>query len=137
MASLSSLTLPKGSARSSALSSIKIRHLFVLILRYLAIPAHWRNQALCKIGLISEKIGDADAALAAYYQAMKTPLNQEPEQLWHDKAAFEGVRLLEIKQKWSDATRVYQQIITEGGPRAAEAKARLSKLRLENFLWEN
>ncbi|MFI0347848.1 MAG: hypothetical protein ACH346_03600 [Chthoniobacterales bacterium] len=102
-----------------------------------AMPAHWRNQALCKIGLISEKMGDTDAALAAYYEAMKTPLDQEPEQLWHDKAAFEAARLLETKQEWSDASRIYQQIISEAGPRAAEAKARLSKLRLENFLWEN
>ena len=100
-------------------------------------PPHWRNQALCKIGLINEKMGASDAALAAYYEAMKTSLDQEPEQLWHDKAAFEAARLLETKQQWSDASRIYQQIISERGPRAAEAKARLSKLRLENCLWEN
>ena len=100
-------------------------------------PPHWRNQALCKIGLISEKIGDNDAALAAYYEALKTPLDQEPELLWHDKAAFEAARLLEARQQWGEAIRLYQQVVAEGGARAAEAKARISKLRLENFLWEN
>jgi len=100
------------------------------------IPARWRNQALCKIGLIEEKLGENDVALATYYEAMKTPRVQEPEQLWHDKAAFEAGRLLEARHQWNEAIQLYQQIVAEGGPRAAEAKARVSKLRLENFLWE-
>ena len=99
-------------------------------------PPYWRNQALCKIGLTDEKLGDVDSALAAYYEAMKAPLNQEPELLWHDKAAFEAARLLESRKQWSEAIRLYQQIVSEGGPRANEAQARISKLRLENFLWE-
>lgn len=101
-----------------------------------AIPPRWRNQALCKIGLIEEKLGEKDVALATYYEAMKTPRLQEPEQLWHDKAAFEAARLLEERHQWNEAIQLYQQIITEGGPCVAEAKARVSKLRLENFLWE-
>ncbi len=99
-------------------------------------PAYWRNQALCKIGLIEEKLGENDAALAAYYEAMKNTSPQEPEILWHDKAAFEAARLLEQRQQWGEAIRLYQQIVAENGPRAAEAQARISKLRLENFLWE-
>ncbi len=101
-----------------------------------AIPPRWRNQALCKIGLIEEKLGENDMALATYYEAIKTPRLQEPEQLWHDKAAFEAGRLLEGRHQWNEAIQLYQQIVAEGGPRAAEAKARISKLRLENFLWE-
>ena len=97
---------------------------------------YWRNQALCKIGLTDERLGDIDSALAAYYEALKTPLNEEPETLWHDKAAFEAARLLESQKEWSEAIRLYQQIISEGGPRASEAQERVSKLRLENFLWD-
>jgi tetratricopeptide (TPR) repeat protein len=100
-------------------------------------PLRWRNQALCKSGLILEKTGQEDAALARYYEAFKNPRNAEPEQLWHDKAAFEAARLLESRKQWNDAVALYGQIVAEGGPRADEAKARLSKLRLENFLWEN
>jgi hypothetical protein len=81
-------------------------------------------------------IRDIDSALAAYYEALKTPLNEEPETLWHDKAAFEAARLLESQKEWSEAIRLYQQIISEGGPRASEAQERVSKLRLENFLWD-
>jgi len=97
----------------------------------------WRNQALCKSALILENLGEGDAALASYYQAYKNPRTNEPEQLWHDKAAFEAARLLESRKQWNDAVALYGQIVAEGGPRAEEAKARLSKLRLENFLWEN
>ena len=102
-----------------------------------SMPLRWRNQALCKRGLILEKLGEGDAALAAYYEAFKNPRSNEPEQLWHDKAAFEAGRLLENRKQWNDAVALYGQVVAEGGPRAEEAKARLSKLRLENFLWEN
>lgn len=97
----------------------------------------WRNQALCKSALVLEKLGENDAALASYFQAFKNPRTTEPEQLWHDKAAFEAARLLENRKQWNDAVSLYGQILAEGGPRADEAKARLAKLRLENFLWEN
>ena len=97
----------------------------------------WRNQALCKSGLVLEKVGEGDTALACYYQAFKNPRTDEPEQLWHDKAAFEAGRLLESRKQWKDAVTLYNQVADEGGPRAEEAKARVSKLRLENFLWEN
>ncbi len=102
-----------------------------------SISLRWRNQALCKSALIQEKLGEGDAALATYYEAFKNPRSGEPEQLWHDKAAFEAARLLESRKQWNDAVALYGQIVAEGGPRAEEAKARLSKLRLENFLWEN
>jgi len=100
-------------------------------------PLRWRNQALCKNAMILEKLGEGDAALAAYYQAFKNPRANEPEQLWHDKAAFEAGQLLESRKQWNDAVALYAQLVAEQGPRAEEAKARLSKLRLENFLWEN
>ena len=97
----------------------------------------WRNQALCKQGMILQKLGDGDAALAAYYEAFKNPRDKESEQLWHDKAAFEAARLLEGRKQWNDASVLYNQLAGENGPRSEEAKARLSKLKLDNFLWEN
>lgn len=102
-----------------------------------SLPLRWRNQALCKSGLVLEKLGDGDGALASYYEAFKNPRDSDPEQRWHDKAAFEAARLLVSRKQWNDAATLYGQIISEGGPRAQEAKARLSKLKLENFLWEN
>lgn len=102
-----------------------------------SLPLRWRNQALCKSGLVLEKLGEGDPALAAYYEAFKNPRESDPEQRWHDKAAFEAARLLVTRKQWNDAATLYGQIISEGGTRAGEARARLSKLKLENFLWEN
>ena len=102
-----------------------------------AIPLRWRNEALCKRGMVLEKLGDGDAALASYYEAFKNPRDKEPEQIWHDRAAFEAARLLEERKQWNDAASLYLQLVAENGPRADEAKARLSKLKLDNFLWEN
>lgn len=102
-----------------------------------SMPLRWRNQALCKSGMVLEKLGEGDAALAAYYEAFKNPRTTDPEQQWHDKAAFDAARLLEGRKQWNDAVALYGQIVSEGGARADEAKARLSKLKLENFLWEN
>jgi hypothetical protein len=87
--------------------------------------------------MVLEKLGEGDAALAAYYEAFKNPRTTDPEQQWHDKAAFDAARLLEARKQWNDAVALYGQIVSEGGARADEAKARLSKLKLENFLWEN
>jgi tetratricopeptide (TPR) repeat protein len=101
------------------------------------IPLRWRNEALCKRGMVLEKIGDGDAALASYYEAFKNPRDKESEQIWHDTSAFEAARLLEGRKQWNDAAALYLQLAAENGPRAEEAKARLSKLKLENFLWEN
>ena len=103
----------------------------------LSLPLRWRNQALCKSGLILEKLGEGDAALAAYYEAFKNPRADDLEQHWHEKAAFDAARLLESRKQWNDAVNLYGQIVSEGGARADEAKARLSNLKLENFLWEN
>jgi len=104
-----------------------------------SLPLRWRNQALCKSGMLLENMpgGGADSALAAYYEAFKNPRTNEPEQLWHDKAAFEAARLLESRSQWNDAVALFTQVMQEGGPRAEEARARIAKLRLENFLWEN
>ena len=87
--------------------------------------------------MVLEKLGQGDAALADYYQAFKNSRTEEPELLWHDKAAFAAGRLLEARKQWKDAVTLYGEIVSEGGSRGEEAKARISKLRLENFLWEN
>jgi tetratricopeptide (TPR) repeat protein len=102
-----------------------------------SMPLRWRNQALCKSGMVLEKLGQGDAALADYYQAFKNSRTEEPELLWHDKAAFAAGRLLEARKQWKDAVTLYGEIVSEVGSRGEEAKARISKLRLENFLWEN
>ena len=50
-----------------------------------------------------------------------------------DQAA---AHLFEQQENWKAAIGVYQKMTKLEGPRAAEAKARLSQLRLEKFIWD-
>jgi tetratricopeptide (TPR) repeat protein len=102
-------------------------------------PGHWRNQALFKKGTCLEKTADRDGALAAFYQVLEDQRrpNRPPEFFWFYRAGFNAARLLEDDSKWDSAAAVYEKLATAGGTRSDEAKARLSRLRLEHFLWKD
>jgi len=102
-------------------------------------PGHWRNQALFKKGICLEKKADRDAALTTFYKVLEieTRPDRPPEFFWFYKAGFNAARLLENDSKWGPAAAVYEKLVAAGGTRSDEAKARLSRLRLEHFLWED
>ncbi|HEY2138988.1 MAG TPA: tetratricopeptide repeat protein [Chthoniobacterales bacterium] len=102
-------------------------------------PVHWRNQALFKKGICLEKLGDRENALATFYRIIEEenrPDRPQREFFWYYKAGFNAARLLEDDSKWQPAAVVYQKLASAGGARSDEAKSRLSRLRLEHFLWE-
>jgi len=102
-------------------------------------PVHWRNQALFKKGICLEKLGDRENALATFYKIIEEenrPDRPQREFFWYYKAGFNAARLLEDDSKWQPAAVVYQKLAFVGGARSDEAKSRLSRLRLEHFLWE-
>jgi tetratricopeptide (TPR) repeat protein len=102
-------------------------------------PTHWRNQALFKKGICLEKLGDRENALGAFYQIIEEenrPDRPQREFFWYYKAGFNAARLLEDDSKWQPAAVVYQKLASVGGTRSDEARSRLSRLRLEHFLWD-
>ncbi len=101
-------------------------------------PAHWRNQALFKAGMCLEKMKDEPHALETFYRVLEQENrpDQPREFFWFYKAGFNAARLLEEQSQWAPAANVYQKLALAGGDRSDEAKARLSRLRLEHFLWE-
>jgi outer membrane protein assembly factor BamD (BamD/ComL family) len=98
----------------------------------------WRNQALFKKGVCLEKETDGAAALAAFYRVVdsETRPNRPHELFWFYKAGFNAARLLEDAAKWQSAAAIYEKLAAAGGLRSEEAKARLNRLRLEHFLWD-
>jgi hypothetical protein len=98
----------------------------------------WRNQALFKKGVCLEKEADGAAALAAFYRVVdsETRPNRPHELFWFYKAGFNAARLLEDAAKWQSAAAIYEKLAAAGGLRSEEAKARLNRLRLEHFLWD-
>jgi predicted negative regulator of RcsB-dependent stress response len=102
-------------------------------------PGHWHNQALFKKGICLEKKAERDAALSTFYKVLETQTRPDrpPEFFWFYKAGFNAARLLENDSRWGPAAAVYEKLVAAGGTRSDEAKARLSRLRLEHFLWED
>jgi TolA-binding protein len=102
-------------------------------------PGHWRNQALFKKGVSLEKKEDREGALTTFYKVIEAQSrpDRSPEFFWFYKAGFNAARLLEDAAKWDSAAAVYEKLVAAGGTRSEEAQARLSRLRLEHFLWDN
>jgi TolA-binding protein len=100
-------------------------------------PVHWRNQALFKKGLCLEKKSDRADALATFYKILDEDArpDRRRELFWYYKAGFNAARLLEEDSKWESAAAIYEKLAAAGGSRSDEAKARLTNLRLEHFLW--
>jgi TolA-binding protein len=100
-------------------------------------PSHWRNQALFKKGLCLEKKNDRANALASFYKILEEDArpDRRRELFWYYKAGFNAARLLEEDSKWESAAAIYEKLAAAGGSRSEEAKARLTNLRLEHFLW--
>ena len=96
----------------------------------------WRNQALVRIGTAQEKTGDLNAAVASYYEVFKPDAEAPAEFFWFHKAGFAAGRILEARKDWPEAIRVYELMATAEGPRALEARNRIKKIRLENFIWD-
>jgi len=100
-------------------------------------PIHWRNQALFKKGLCLEKKSERANALATFYTILEEDAHPDRrrELFWYYKAGFNAARLLEEDSTWESAAAIYEKLAAAGGSRSEEAKARLTNLRLEHFLW--
>ena len=100
-------------------------------------PKIWSHQALTKMGAASEKLGNTDAALDCYYGVFSEGQKAGPEFFWFYRAGFDAGRLLESQRLWKEAIAVYEKIGSVDGPRAEEARERVNRLRLENFIWDS
>jgi hypothetical protein len=98
---------------------------------------HWRRQALTKAGLAHEQMGEIGPALEAFYEVLLEKPVGNASDLWLERSGFEAGRLLERRQSWREAIRVYEKVAGWEGARAEEAATRANRLRLENFLWED
>lgn len=96
----------------------------------------WRNQALVRVGTALEKNGDLNAAVATYHEVFKPSQEPPAEFFWFPKAAYAAARILESREDWAEAIRVYEILAATEGPHAPDARNRIKKIRLENFIWD-
>ncbi len=97
------------------------------------LTTEWKQQALYQKGKCFEKLGKLDDALADYYDVLAA--EGGGDQLWSFRAGFDAAQILEDRRSWSSAAAIYEKLANTRGPRAEEAKNRLTRLRLEHFLW--
>ncbi|MEI6562196.1 MAG: tetratricopeptide repeat protein [Verrucomicrobiota bacterium] len=100
------------------------------------IDATAQHRALYNKGRCLETLERPEEALAAYYQVVESGAAKPSEYFWFYKAGFDACRLSEARQQWKSAIAIYQKMAAVDGPRAEEAKARMTQLRLEHFIWE-
>jgi TolA-binding protein len=97
------------------------------------LPTEWKQQALYQKGKCFEKLGKLDEALSDYYDVLAT--EGGGDQLWFFRAGFDAAQILEDRRSWSSAAAIYEKLANTRGARSEEAKNRLTRLRLEHFLW--
>jgi TolA-binding protein len=98
------------------------------------IPVEWKQRALYQKGKCLEKLGKTDEALTSYYDVLAAEGNAR-DQLWYFRAGFDAAQILEERRSWSSAAAIYEKLANTRGARSGEAKDRLTRLRLEHFLW--
>ncbi len=100
-------------------------------------PADLRLQAGYKLGRCLEKMGRAAAALDRYMEVVYAYLqeSQPPAEahVWFTRAAFAAAALQEAAAKWREAAGIYRRVADSGAPSAAEARARLERIRQEHW----
>ena len=98
------------------------------------IPVEWKQRALYQKGKCLEKLGKTDEALTSYYDVLAAE-GSPADQLWYFRAGFDAAQILEERHSWSSAAAIYEKLANTRGARSGEAKDRLTRLRLEHFLW--
>jgi TolA-binding protein len=99
-------------------------------------------QAEYKIGRCLEKMGRADEALEQYYVNVilryfadreKGVWHSEAAKVWFARAAFNAAALYEGQKEWRQAVKVLDRIVAAGVDGEEEARARIARIRSEQW----
>lgn len=93
-------------------------------------------QALQEVGMNAEALAACYDVVNAGLEKLSGPANAA-EYFWFYWAGFRAVTLLEAEQQWEGAAKMAERLAQAPGDRAAEAKERATRIRLEHFLWDN
>ncbi len=99
------------------------------------VPLDWRNQAIYKQGKVLMQLRRAQEALVVFTRLVDSSVTGTKETFWLYKAGFEAASILEGQGSWRSAFAIYEKLGALQGPRAAEAREKVKKLRLSKFIW--
>ena len=107
------------------------------LLDFAGVPTDLRLQAGYKVGRCLEKMGRAAAALDRYmdvvYAFLQEAAPPAEANVWFTRAAFGAAALQENAGRWPEAARIYGRVAESGVPAAAEARARMERIRQEHW----
>ena len=110
------------------------------VIRESDLPFEWRARAGYTLAVALQSVGQGTEALEACYDVVSadgfTAPSDPAEFRWYYRAGFFGIDLLEGTKQWEAAARLAEKLAISSGDRAAEAKERATKIRLEHFLWD-
>lgn len=110
------------------------------VIREAGLPFEWRARAGYTLAVAMQSVGQSTEALEACYDVVSADGFMAPsdpaEFRWYYRAGFFGIDLLEGTKQWEAAARLAEKLAISSGDRAAEAKERATKIRLEHFLWD-
>jgi TolA-binding protein len=98
-----------------------------------------KAQAEYKMGRCREKAGQLGEALELYMNVVYTYLAEAHQAsagdpLWFTRAAFSAAAIKESQEKWREAVSIYRRVVNVGVPAAAEAQARIQRIRVEHWV---
>lgn len=104
------------------------------------LPMLWKARAGFTLATVHHDAGRDTEALEACYNVLRaadiSPPSSPADYVWFSKAGFFGIDLLEAGRQWEPAARLAEQMAQRPSNRAAEARERATKIRLEHFLWD-
>lgn len=104
------------------------------------LPLLWRLRGGYTLAVALQSASLPQEALEACYDVVQAAGSLGPttpaEARWYYRAGFFGIDLLESLKQWEPAARLAEKLAVTSGERAAEARERATKIRLEHFLWD-
>lgn len=103
-----------------------------------------RLQAEYKMGRCLEKLGRKEKAFDQYYARVMIPyLERESKDrgrvagaaIWFTSAGFAAADILEGERDWKRAVRILERVVGASVPAAADARARIERIRAEHWIW--
>jgi len=112
-----------------------------------------RNEAGFRRARAFEKLGRPEEALALYMEVAQNGMVtetggevsnpesipvvlDETEILWRTKAGLEAGRLLQAREDWRGALRVYRKLEAMGGPGASQLKSLINRIRRDHYIFD-
>ncbi len=114
---------------------------FRSVVRQPAASRYWRARAGVLLAQSLQRIDKSNEALEAcrdvvdFAQVVVEPFTTR-ELAWFYRAGFLAVEILENQKQWDAAAKMADRLAQTNGVRAAEAKERANRIRLEHFIWD-